>query len=124
MIAERLKDLRLTHGFTQAYLSKELHIGQATIACYENGTREPHISILSAYADFFQCSVDFLIGREDEFGNISIGEQKNAELSPDEKELLDLFKTLDPLHQKQVIGYVQGFAQRAHPAKYFTGGQK
>lgn len=120
MIAERLKELRLSHGFTQAYLSKELRIGQATIACYENGTREPHISILSAYADFFQCSVDFLIGREDEFGNVVISSGKTKALPDDAKQLLKIFQSLEPMHQKQILGYAQGFYHHAHPNKNFN----
>lgn len=119
MIAERLKELRKLHGFTQAYLSEKLNIGQATIACYENGTREPHISILSAYADFFQCSVDFLIGREDDFGNIMVN-AKGVQLSTDEETLLDLFRALEPTHKAQVLGYVQATAQFARPSKKFN----
>lgn len=119
MIAERLKELRQLHGFTQAYLSKKLNIGQATIACYENGTREPHISILSAYADFFQCSIDFLIGREDDFGNI-ITNANGIQLSIEEETLLNLFRELEPTHRAQVLGYVQATAQFARPSKNFN----
>ena len=117
MIAEKLKELRTSHGYTQAFLSKELKIGQATIACYENGIREPHISILIAYADFFQCSVDYLIGREDEFGNIVISNRETSALTEDAKSLLKIFQSLDPTHQKQILGYAEGFYQFANPKK-------
>ena len=69
-ISTNLKDLRKSKNLTQSQLAKILQIGQATIAGYESGTREPCISNLTAYANFFECSIDFLIGREDDFGNI------------------------------------------------------
>ena len=59
-----LKDLRKNQNLTQFQLSQALKIGQATIAGYENGSREPHINSLIAYANFFECSVDYLLGRK------------------------------------------------------------
>lgn len=47
-----LKDLRKNRNLTQFQLSQALKIGQATIAGYENGSREPHINSLIAYANF------------------------------------------------------------------------
>ncbi len=61
-ISEILKNIRLENGLTQKELSERLEIGQATIACYERGQREPHIVNLIAYADFFECSLDYLVG--------------------------------------------------------------
>ena len=78
-----LKDLRKNRNLTQFQLSQALKIGQATIAGYENGSREPHINSLIAYANFFECSVDYLLGREDYFGNITIQTEKPALLPHD-----------------------------------------
>ena len=63
-INERLKLLRKESGLTQTELAKKLKIGQTTVAAYENGTRDPQIFSLIAYADFFGCSVDYILGRE------------------------------------------------------------
>ena len=88
-----LKDLRKNRNLTQFQLSQALKIGQATIAGYENGSREPHINSLIAYANFFECSVDYLLGREDDFGNITIQTEKPALLPQDEQKLLDVYRT-------------------------------
>ena len=59
-----LKDLRKNRNLTQFQLSQALKIGQATIAGYENGSREPHINSLIAYANFLNAPlIIFLAGR-------------------------------------------------------------
>jgi transcriptional regulator with XRE-family HTH domain len=104
-VSEILKELRKNRGLTQKELSEKLKIGQATIAGYENGSREPHIYSLIAYANFFECSVDYLLGREDDFGNVTV--QKKTELTEDEKELLEVFRKLNAKEQMRVLAYEQ-----------------
>lgn len=107
MSSNRLKEIRLLHNLTQKTLSEELNIGQATIACYENGSREPHITILTAYANFFQCSIDYLIGREDDFGNIyAPSKQKSNELSADEADLIKIYRKLPDDLKERTLMYV------------------
>ena len=117
-----LKELRIERNLTQYELANALKIGQATIAGYENNTREPRINILNAYANFFECSIDFLVGREDDFGNILIpfAYQKNdstAELSPDGKELLDIYNALAPEYKAQILEYARYFQERTSAPK-------
>ena len=104
-VSEILKELRKSRGLTQKSLSEKLKIGQATIAGYENGDREPHIYSLIAYANFFECSVDYLLGREDDFGNVTV--QKKIELTEDERELLENFRMLNEKQKMRVLAYEQ-----------------
>jgi len=62
--AVTLKMLRLAHGLTQQELAEHLGISPVTISGYELGYREPSIEMLERIADYFEISVDFLIGRE------------------------------------------------------------
>lgn len=111
-ISEILKLLRTENGLTQSELSERLKIGQATIACYENGQREPHITNLIAYADFFECSIDYLVGRTDDFGNIIVeaGNTKTgkATLTKDELELLEKYSQLSPAAKLKFAGFAEG----------------
>ena len=50
---------------TQLKLAMELNTNQNTISRYENGEREPSIRDLIKIADYFNVSVDYLIGRTD-----------------------------------------------------------
>jgi len=56
--------LRLAHGLTQQELAKHLGISPVTISGYENGHREPTIEMLERIADYFDVTVDYLLGRE------------------------------------------------------------
>lgn len=111
-ISEILKTLRIENGLTQKELSYRLKIGQATIACYENGQREPHIINLIAYADFFECSIDFLVGRTDDFGNVIVNEEKTkagkATLTKCELELLEKYRGLPRASKLKLSGFIDG----------------
>ena len=89
-INERLKLLRKESGLTQTELAKKLKIGQTTIAAYENGTHDPQIFSLIAYADFFGCSVDYILGRESD--EVLFNTPPDA---AEERELLNTFHQLN-----------------------------
>lgn len=59
----RLKELRTKKGISQLRLATELNTTQNTISRYETGEREPGIDELIKIADYFNVSVDYLIGR-------------------------------------------------------------
>ena len=59
----RLKELRKKKGISQLRLATDLNTTQNTISRYETGEREPGIDELIKIADYFNVSVDYLIGR-------------------------------------------------------------
>lgn len=66
MFAERLKALRKERKLTQIQLAQTFNVANGTIAMWETGKREPDFDTTSRIADFFQVSVDYLLGRDDE----------------------------------------------------------
>lgn len=61
----RIKELRKSKKITQVKMSLDLNMNQNTISRYETGEREPGIAELILLADYFNVSVDYLIGRTD-----------------------------------------------------------
>lgn len=61
----RLEELREKEDWKQTYVAHCLNIGQRTYSHYENGTRSIPIETLSALADLYETSVDYLLGRTD-----------------------------------------------------------
>ena len=108
--------MRIENGLTRQELNERLGIGQATIACYENGQRDPQIQILIAYADYFECSLDFLVGRTDDFGNIIVGieNSKNSEavLTKEERILLNKYHNLSNNSKIKLQGYLDGLIDK------------
>lgn len=62
----RLRDVREDADKTQAEMAKILGCSQQTYSRYENGKAQMSYQALSALADYFGTSVDYLLGRTDE----------------------------------------------------------
>ncbi len=61
----RLKLLRKSKHLSQVRLAMELNVNQNTISRYESGKVEPDHKMLIAIADYFDVSIDYLLGRTD-----------------------------------------------------------
>ena len=58
----RIRDLREDHDLTQEYIANNLCIKQATYSRYESGAINIPVDILIQLAQFYQTSVDYLLG--------------------------------------------------------------
>ena len=63
IFSENLKQLRTEASINQVKLSKEIRIAQSAISAWLSGKKEPSIESLWLLADFFDCSIDELVGR-------------------------------------------------------------
>ena len=99
---KRLKEIRKERKITAKQLAKVLNVSESTISLYENGKREPDLKTLLNIAEYFNVSVDYLIGKTEEkekntkeMGTISIrgrdGSVIESELSDAQ---LETFKKL------------------------------
>ena len=62
---ERLKALRQGKNLSQIALAKDLGVSSRNYQRYEYGEIEAPISVGVALADFFNVSLDYLVGRSD-----------------------------------------------------------
>ena len=62
---ERLMEQRKLNKLTQRQVADHLQIAQPSYIRYENGTSEPNLENLVKLADFFDVSVDYLLGRKE-----------------------------------------------------------
>ena len=65
LVAQRIKDLMKSEKLTQMQLAHALDVGQSSISDWLNSKSEPSIENLWKLADFFDVSVDYLIGRKE-----------------------------------------------------------
>ncbi len=61
----RLRDLREQKNISQLKLALDLNMNQNSISRYENGLRECDYATLIAFADYFNVSIDYILGRTD-----------------------------------------------------------
>lgn len=103
----RLKELREEKNFNKRQAAKALGIPYTTYISYEKGDREPNSEMLITLAGFFNCSVDYLIGKDTNRINDDVLDRVN-ELDFDalsyygnihdaqkENELIKKYRTLD-----------------------------
>lgn len=60
-LANNIKNLRIQNKLTQSELSEKLGITRQSLSNYEKGIREPDVAVLTAIANYFNCSVDYLL---------------------------------------------------------------
>ena len=65
MFDKRIKDLRIEKNITQKQLANALNVDESTVRKWEIGKSETSFSMLIKLADFFDVSIDYLLGRKD-----------------------------------------------------------
>lgn len=100
---KNLKQLREEAGITQKQLADCIGVSQQSINKYENHDVEPDIATLIRMADFFNTSVDFLIGHSDVRRKIEV--TRVYELNQDESEMIENYRLLTN-KQKRCVGVV------------------
>lgn len=61
----RLRELRKEKGVSQQDLANEMLISKRTISRYESGERQPTLLMVFDLSDYFNVSIDYLVGRSD-----------------------------------------------------------
>ncbi len=64
MFFQRLEDLRVDHDLTQQTVADLLGCKREVYRRYEKGTRTIPIDFLIKLADYYQVSIDYIVGRE------------------------------------------------------------
>ena len=99
-MVKNLRKLRLEKGISQMQLANAVWVTQQSINKYENHNIEPDIETLIKIADFFETSVDYLVGHTD-IAHI-IEPVKAYDLNDDEASLIEDYRRLSK-RQKTAI---------------------
>lgn len=76
ILGKRIKKLRENKKLNQLEFSKILNISNTTLSQYEAGNRTPSDEIKEKVADYFNVSVDYLLGRTQKY-NFEDEDSKN-----------------------------------------------
>ena len=99
---KNLKSIRQSLALTQKDVSSSLSIPMTTYATYEQNKAMPSENMLIQIADFFGCSVDYLLGHETK-GIIHLDSY-----TPLQQKLLSMIKQLNDDQTLQLFGYCSG----------------
>ena len=105
-----LKALRREAEISQQKLGEAVDISQQSINQYENQNVEPDISNLVKLADYFDTSIDYIVGRTDIRRKIEKTEA--YELNEREAELIGKYRSLSEKEKQCIEMMLQTLAER------------
>lgn len=105
-----LKELRQSKKLKQAEIAHYLQVSPQCYSSYEQGSREPNIETLIKLADFFDVSLDTLMGRvssrlskyQNSYEALSLISQQNM------LELIKVFSKVSEKSQLKICGFAEG----------------
>ena len=101
----RLKELRMQKNLSQVKIAEFLGCNQTAVGKYERGQLEPSLETLKKLSNFFECSVGYLIGVENESGNVI-----NQNFTQEELQLIENFRAMDKTQKNAILVTARNFA--------------
>ena len=109
-VMENLKRIRKEKKLTQLEVAKALDITVSAYGNYELGQRSPTPEMLIKLANYFNVSIDEILGYKPTFNEILLG-VSNYKMTPDKEELLMLYEEIGSKlgleAQKGLISYAR-----------------
>lgn len=99
---EKLRSLRIENNLSQLELAKILNITNQSLSHYELDKRIPDLNMISKIADYFDISVDYLLGRVDQ-NEVYVSEN----LTQYKHEDFTNIKNLSDENQKKILDYIR-----------------
>lgn len=100
-----LKRLRLEKNILQNEIANIIGTTRQQVSRLESGENEPKIEYLVKLADYFGCTIDYLVGRESEDGIIVIdGERVSQDVGPADR----IYNQLNDRNKFRFLTYGQG----------------
>lgn len=99
----RLRELRQENGLRQKDVAEQIGVCTASYGFYENWVNKPDPETLVKLADFFGVTIDYLLGRSDDFGTRTVAPMGDIEhYSEEERKLIEDYRALNYSCQKLV----------------------
>lgn len=84
---DKLKLLRKEQNLTQEELAKVLNYTRTAVSGYESGRNEPSYDVLKTLSEYFDVSIDYLLGKTED-------RKSDKLISQEKKEILERLKNI------------------------------
>lgn len=105
----RLRELREEYGIKRSKLARDLQMNAGTIANYENGIREAPYESLLKFAQYFDVTLDELLGREQQAPHTI---KERTSLTETERQLLAIFRGVSRIGKNRILEYAELWQER------------
>ena len=103
-LAENIKMMRYSMGKTQKQVANDIGLEQGMYANWETGRKMPSAENLVKLADYFRCSIDYLLNRELEDGRKTYDDYQ---VKSKKSEIQSIYNELDNVKQHMAFTYVK-----------------
>lgn len=93
-LPEKLRELREKYGFSQGDVADRLEVTSSLVSSYERGERTPSVPIILKLSYIYNCSVDYLLGKNNDTNTHIYIDVTNV-LEEQRKALYELVKTME-----------------------------
>ncbi|CDN41486.1 Transcriptional regulator, XRE family [Paenibacillus sp. P22] len=104
-MGDRLRELRLNKNMSQEEVSKKIGITRSAYSHYEINNRQPVYETLIKLAAFFEVSLDYMIGGEQN--------QSEAQVAPETFEILKILNGMDAEKRQRSIDRMMDVLKQA-----------
>lgn len=101
---KKLKELRHKNEMTQKYVAACINVARSTIAGYETKSRQPSHEKLTALANLFHVSVDYLLEDDD---TIQLEPARSLTCHSEELALLKRYHNLSLRSKQSLMEYME-----------------
>ena len=119
MLENRLRELRLKAGLKQEDLIKRFNLSSGRYSQYETGKRKPDYELLIELADFYNVSLDYLLGRTNDPSPIT---QKKTPSY--QEEVIQELEDITPEMASEIRQYISYLKHKKEAAANTAAGKK
>lgn len=101
-LSKRLRALREENNLTQQDIANQLNVARSTVAGYETKDRQPSHEKLTALANFFHVTIDYLL----DDGVINLESSQYVIHEDEEKKLVAKYRRLSPESKARLLHYI------------------
>lgn len=119
LFGQILRTLREDKDLKQSDLASLLNISSSAYGFYEQGKREPSLDSLIKLSEFFDVSIDYLLGLTSENKPNNVSAISNApslsqQLNDEDIEVLEYYHKLDKIDKQWIIGQMIDLDRKSH----------
>ena len=107
---EKIENLMQENNLTANKLAIACKLQNNTFTYWKNGKTKPTIDALIRIADYFNVSIDYLVGREIE--NPNIQNVTTSDTDDDIKQFMKYWNQMDEFQKASIMGYAQGLINK------------
>nr|DAM47994.1 MAG TPA: repressor protein [Caudoviricetes sp.] len=109
-LAETIEALSKEKGISVSSMLQDLEMNKNALFTMKKSGYLPRVESLCKFADYFQCSLDYLLGRTD-----NPNPSNNVTLSSDQNRLLQMYSLLSDMEKGEILGELKAMTANKRP---------